>query len=91
LAARRTVRSAQGAAEVLDIIEMPALQRLRAPGLDVVDGQQVFPAPRRTKTADKITLLTTAASMVDAFGTLPVERDRQSHPNRLAQALETER
>jgi hypothetical protein len=70
---------------------MPALQRLRASGLDVVDGEQAFPEARRTKTADEITPLTTAASMVDAFGPLPVERDSQSHPNRLAQPLETER
>jgi Xaa-Pro aminopeptidase len=50
----------------VDIAEMPVLQALRARGLDVVDGQQVFLEARRIKTADEITLLTTAASMVDA-------------------------
>nr|WP_284290019.1 hypothetical protein [Angustibacter aerolatus] len=42
------------------------LMALRARGLDVVDGQQVFLEARRIKTGDEITLLTTAASMVDA-------------------------
>lgn len=50
----------------VDIAEMPVLQALRARGLDVVDGQQVFLEARRIKTDDEITLLTTAASMVDA-------------------------
>jgi Xaa-Pro aminopeptidase len=50
----------------VDVIEMPVLQALRARGLDVVDGQQVFLEARRIKTGDEITLLTTAASMVDA-------------------------
>lgn len=50
----------------VDIAEMPVLHALRARGLDVVDGQQVFLEARRIKTDDEITLLTTAASMVDA-------------------------
>jgi Xaa-Pro aminopeptidase len=50
----------------VDIIEMPVLKALEARGLAVVDGQQVFLEARRIKTADEITLLTTAASMVDA-------------------------
>ncbi|MGI8334516.1 M24 family metallopeptidase [Actinomadura scrupuli] len=50
----------------VDIIEMPILSALRAKGLEVVDGQQVFLEARRIKTADEIGLLTTAASMVDA-------------------------
>lgn len=50
----------------VDIAEIPVLQALRARGLDVVDGQQVFLEARRIKTDDEITLLTTAASMVDA-------------------------
>jgi Xaa-Pro dipeptidase len=50
----------------VDIIEVPVLQALRAKGLEIVDGQQVFLEARRIKTADEITLLTTAASMVDA-------------------------
>jgi len=50
----------------VDIVEMPVLQALRNKGLEIVDGQQVFLEARRIKTADEITLLTTAASMVDA-------------------------
>ncbi|WP_432837526.1 M24 family metallopeptidase [Dactylosporangium sp. CA-092794] len=50
----------------VDVVEMPILQALRAKGLEVVDGQQVFLEARRIKTPDEITLLTTAASMVDA-------------------------
>ncbi|MBO3750125.1 aminopeptidase P family protein [Streptosporangiaceae bacterium NEAU-GS5] len=50
----------------VDLIEMPVLTALRAKGLEVVDGQQVFLEARRIKTADEISLLTTAASMVDA-------------------------
>jgi Xaa-Pro aminopeptidase len=50
----------------VDVIEMPILMALRAKGLEVIDGQQVFLQARRIKTADEITLLTTAASMVDA-------------------------
>ena len=41
-------------------------QALRAEGLEVVDGQQVFLEARRIKTADEIGLLTQACSMVDA-------------------------
>ncbi|MER6159213.1 M24 family metallopeptidase [Streptomyces sp. NPDC001868] len=50
----------------VDIVEMPILAALRAEGIDVVDGQQVFLAARRTKTRDEISLLTQACSMVDA-------------------------
>ncbi len=50
----------------IDIVEMPILAALRNEGIDVVDGQQVFLEARRIKTIDEITLLTTAASMVDA-------------------------
>lgn len=50
----------------VDIAEIPILNALRARGLDVVDGQQVFLEARRIKTEDEITLLATAASMVDA-------------------------
>ena len=55
-----------GAAVGVDIVEMPVLAALRAEGLDVVDGQQVFLEARRIKTADEIALLTQACSMVDA-------------------------
>ena len=50
----------------VDLVEMPILFALRAEGLDVVDGQQVFLEARRIKTPDEISLLTQACSMVDA-------------------------
>jgi Xaa-Pro aminopeptidase len=50
----------------VDIIEMPVLAALRAEGIEVVDGQQVFLEARRIKTPDEISLLTQACSMVDA-------------------------
>ena len=50
----------------VDVVEMPILAALRAEGLEVVDGQQVFLEARRIKTADEIGLLTQACSMVDA-------------------------
>src|SRR5918996_3891371 len=50
----------------VDVAEMPILAALRAEGLDVVDGQQVFLEARRTKTPDEISLLAQACSMVDA-------------------------
>ena len=50
----------------IDIVEPPVLFALQDLGLKVVDGQQVFLDARRIKTPDEITLLTTAAAMVDA-------------------------
>ena len=50
----------------VDVIEMPVLMALKAEGIDVVDGQQVFLEARRIKTVDEISLLASAASMVDA-------------------------
>jgi Xaa-Pro aminopeptidase len=50
----------------VDVVEMPVLAALRAEGLEVVDGQQVFLEARRIKTRDEISLLTQACSMVDA-------------------------
>jgi Xaa-Pro dipeptidase len=50
----------------VDIVEMPILAALKAKGVEVVDGQQVFLSARRTKTVDEISLLTQACSMVDA-------------------------
>jgi Xaa-Pro aminopeptidase len=50
----------------IDLAELPVLAALEAAGLEVVDGQQVFLDARRIKTADEITLLTTAATLVDA-------------------------
>jgi Xaa-Pro dipeptidase len=50
----------------IDVAEMPVLAALRAEGIDVVDGQQVFLEARRSKTRDEISLLTQACAMVDA-------------------------
>jgi Xaa-Pro dipeptidase len=50
----------------VDLVELPVLTALEAAGLEVVDGQQVFLDARRIKTQDEITLLTTAATLVDA-------------------------
>ena len=50
----------------VDLAELPVLAALRAAGLEMVDGQQVFLDARRRKTGDEIALLATAAAMVDA-------------------------
>jgi len=50
----------------VDIIEPPVMFALQKKGITVVDGQQVFLEARRIKTVDEITLLTSAATMVDA-------------------------
>jgi Xaa-Pro aminopeptidase len=50
----------------IDVAEMPVLAALAAEGIPTVDGQQIFLEARRIKTADEITLLTQACSMVDA-------------------------
>jgi len=50
----------------VDVIELPILLALQAQGITVIDGQQAFMEARRVKTQDEITLLTQAASMVDA-------------------------
>lgn len=50
----------------VDVVELPVLIALQREGIDVVDGQQVFMEARRIKTPDEISLLTQAASMVDA-------------------------
>jgi len=50
----------------VDVIELPILFALQAEGITVADGQQVFMEARRIKTSDEISLLTSAASMVDA-------------------------
>jgi Xaa-Pro dipeptidase len=55
-----------GAPLGIDVVEMPVLAALHAAGLETVDGQQVFLEARRTKTADEISLLAQACSMVDA-------------------------
>src|ERR1700722_2463083 len=50
----------------VDVAEIPVLAALRAEGIEVVDGQQVFMEARRVKTADEISLLAHACAMVDA-------------------------
>src|SRR3954466_6066632 len=55
-----------GAPVGVDVVEMPILAALKAAGVDVVDGQQVFLEARRVKTSDEIGLLAQACSMVDA-------------------------
>ena len=50
----------------VDVIEMPVLAAFAKEGMTLVDGQQVFLEARRIKTADEISLLAHAASMVDA-------------------------
>src|SRR6266700_1266642 len=50
----------------IDVVEMPVLAALHAEGIETADGQQVFLEARRIKTADEITLLAQACSMVDA-------------------------
>jgi len=50
----------------VDVIEPPVLFALQAAGINVVDGQQLFLTARAIKTQDEISLLTEAASMVDA-------------------------
>ncbi|RLV47971.1 aminopeptidase P family protein [Nocardioides mangrovicus] len=50
----------------VDVVELPVLFALQKAGIDVVDGQQVFMRARSIKTRDEISLLTQAASMVDA-------------------------
>ena len=50
----------------VDVVELPVLFALQRAGISVADGQQVFMEARRIKTRDEISLLTQAASMVDA-------------------------
>jgi Xaa-Pro dipeptidase len=50
----------------VDVAEIPVLAALRAEGIEVADGQQVFLEARRVKTTDEISLLAHACAMVDA-------------------------
>lgn len=50
----------------VDIIELPILFALQKLGLTIIDGQQMMQNARKLKTVDEISLLTTAAAMVDA-------------------------
>jgi Xaa-Pro aminopeptidase len=49
----------------VDFAEMPMLFELQRQGIDVRDGQQVMLDARQAKSRDEITLLSTAAAMVD--------------------------
>jgi Xaa-Pro aminopeptidase len=49
----------------VDFTELPVLFELQGQGVDVRDGQQVMLDARQVKSADEITLLATAAAMVD--------------------------
>jgi Xaa-Pro aminopeptidase len=50
----------------VDVVEPAVLFALQAEGLTVVDGQQLMQESRKLKTRDEITLLNTAAAMVDS-------------------------
>jgi Xaa-Pro aminopeptidase len=50
----------------IDVVEPPVLFALQEAGVQVVDGQQLMQEARMIKTRDEITLLDTAAMMVDA-------------------------
>lgn len=50
----------------VDVVEPEVLFALQRAGIEVVDGQQVLQQARMIKTPDEITLLNTAAGMVDA-------------------------
>ncbi|MDX1520885.1 MAG: Xaa-Pro peptidase family protein [Anaerolineae bacterium] len=50
----------------VDMVEPPVLFALQQEGLTIVDSQQLMQEARVIKTQDEITLLTTAASLVDA-------------------------
>jgi Xaa-Pro aminopeptidase len=50
----------------VDVVELPVLEALQAEGITVVDGQALMQDIRKLKTADELTLLSTACAMVDA-------------------------
>jgi Xaa-Pro aminopeptidase len=50
----------------VDVVEPAVLFALQAEGIEVLDGQQLMQESRKLKTRDEITLLNTAAGMVDA-------------------------
>jgi Xaa-Pro aminopeptidase len=49
----------------VDVIELPVLEALQNEGIRVVDGQALLQDVRKIKTADELTLLSTACAMVD--------------------------
>jgi Xaa-Pro aminopeptidase len=59
-------RGLQNDPVAIDIVEPPVLFALQQRGVTVIDGQQLMLEARKIKTVDEITLLTQAASMVDA-------------------------
>lgn len=59
-------RGLQNESVGIDMVEPPVLFALQKEGITVVDGQQLMQDARVIKTQDEITLLNTAASMVDA-------------------------
>lgn len=59
-------RGLQNDPVAIDIVEPPVLFALQQRGITVIDGQQLMLEARKIKTVDEITLLTQAASMVDA-------------------------
>lgn len=59
-------RGLQNDPVAIDIVEPPVLFALQKRGITVIDGQQLMLEARKIKTVDEITLLTQAASMVDA-------------------------
>jgi Xaa-Pro dipeptidase len=66
VAAELAAHGLEGQPVGVDIVELPILAALKAKGVEVLDGQQVFLSARRTKTMDEIALLTQACAMVDA-------------------------
>jgi Xaa-Pro aminopeptidase len=50
----------------IDIVELPILFELQKLGVTIIDGQQLMQNARLVKSEDEITLLSTAAAMVDA-------------------------
>ena len=68
---------AEGVADMplgVDIVEPPMLAALTEEGVTVRDGQQVLLDAREVKSADEITLLNVACSMVDGAYQLLVEQ-----------------
>lgn len=64
----KAILDAEGVANMplgIDVVEPPMLFELQKLGIEVRDGQQVMLDARQVKSADEITLLNIAASMVD--------------------------
>ena len=64
----KAILQAEGVANMpvgVDVVEPPMMFELQKAGIDVRDGQQAMLEARQIKSADEITLLNIAASMVD--------------------------